>query len=60
MEEYTRVVTESIVDAIQNDMRVDVAVDQGMTVVASGGNAGGPVVTTGTNPTPHTGTGVAS
>lgn len=60
MEEYTRVLSDSIVDAIQNDMRVDIAVDQGMTVVASGGNAGGPLVATGANPAPHTGTGVAS
>lgn len=59
MENYTRVITEEIVDSIQNDMRVDIAVDQGMIVTAAGGNAGGPVVTTGANPAPHTATGLA-
>ena len=58
MEEYTKILTEEIVDSIQNDARVDIAVDQGMIVTAAGGNAGGPIVTTGANTAPHTGTGV--
>ena len=60
MEEYTKIITEEIVDSIQNDMRIDVAVDSGMVVNAAGGNAGGPVVTTGANPSPHSATGIAS
>jgi hypothetical protein len=39
-------------------MRVDVAVDSGMVVTTAGGNAGGPVLSTGSNPAPHTATGI--
>ena len=60
MEEYTKVVMEEMVDALQTDMRVDVAIDAGMTVLGSGANAGGPVVTTGSNPVPHSGSGLAT
>jgi len=60
MEAYTKVFTEEIVRAIQNDMRVDVAIDPGMTVIAAGANAGGPIVTNGANPSPHSATGLAS
>jgi hypothetical protein len=60
MEEYTRVLTDEIVDAIQSDMRVDIAVDAGMTVFGSGANAGGPIVTTGSNVAPHSGSGLAT
>ena len=51
---------DELVDALQSDMRVDVAIDAGMTVLGSGANAGGPVVTTGSNPTPHSGSGLAT
>ena len=60
MEEYTRVMMDEIVDAIQTDMRIDVAIDAGMTVLGSGANAGGAVVTTGANPSPHSGSALAS
>lgn len=60
MEEYTRVLTDEIVDAIQSDMRVDIAVDAGMTVFGSGANSGGPIVTTGSNVAPHSGSGLAT
>tara|TARA_Y100000389_G_scaffold200051_1_gene239702 strand:+ start:1353 stop:1769 length:417 start_codon:yes stop_codon:yes gene_type:complete len=60
MEEYTRTVMSELVDAIQTDMRVDIAIDAGMTVLGSGANAGGPIVTTGSNPAPHSGSGLAS
>lgn len=60
MENYTKIIAEEFVSAIQEDMRVDVAVDTGITVQASGGNAGGPVVAVGASIAPHTGTGVAS
>ena len=60
MEEYTKVMTDEIVDAIQSDMRVDIAVDVGMTVLGTGANAGGPVVTTGSNIAPHSGSGLAT
>jgi hypothetical protein len=60
MEEYTKVMTDEIVSAIQNDMKVDVAIDSGMQVISTGANSGGPVVSTGVNPTPHTGAGLAT
>jgi hypothetical protein len=59
MEAFVKVVAEAIVDAIQNDMRVDVAVDTGVTIQANGANSGGPVVSVGSSIAPHTGTGVA-
>lgn len=58
MEQFARIMLEELVDAIQNDMRVDVAVDIGMQVIALGGNAGGPVTTNGANPKPHTAVGI--
>ena len=59
MEAFVKVLSESIVDALQNDMRIDVAVDTGITVQANGANAGGPVVAFGASISPHTGSGVA-
>jgi hypothetical protein len=59
MENYTKILLEEIVDAIQSDMRVDIVTDAGATVSASGGNAGGPVVCVGATVAPHTGIGVA-
>lgn len=59
MENYTKIIIEEIVDAIQNDLRVDVVTDAGATVTASGGNAGGPVVCVGATVAPHTGIGIA-
>lgn len=59
IEELVRIMVEEIVDAIQNDMRVDVAVDIGMLVTSTGANAGGPVASTGANIKPHTGVGIA-
>jgi hypothetical protein len=59
MEEFVKIFSEAIVDAIQNDMRVDVAVDTGVTIQANGANAGGPVASVGASITPHTGTGIA-
>jgi len=59
MEKYTSVLLDEIVDAIQGDMRIDVVTDPGATVIASGGNAGGPVVATGAVTVPHTGVGIA-
>jgi hypothetical protein len=60
MESYTQIVVEEIVDAIQTDMRVDTAVDPGMTVTSTGANAGGPVVSVGANVAPHSATGLAT
>lgn len=59
MEELVKVMCEEIVDAIQNEMRVEVAVDQGMQVVSNGANAAGPVPSTGINPRTHSATGIA-
>lgn len=59
MENYTKVMSEEIVNSIQNDMRVDVAVDPGMSVQASGANGGGPLVAVGASTAPHTAVGIA-
>lgn len=59
MENFVKVLCEEIVDAIQNEMRVDIALDAGATVSAAGGNAGGPVTVVGSTVAPHTGVGVA-
>ncbi len=59
MENFVKIFCEEVVDAIQNDLRVDVVTDAGATVSASGGNAGGPVVCVGATVAPHTGIGVA-
>jgi hypothetical protein len=60
MEAYTKAMVEEIYDSIHSEMRVDVAVDQGMIVTSAGGNSGGPVASTGSNPSPHTATGVGN
>jgi hypothetical protein len=60
MEEYTKLVSDEIVDSIQSDMRIDIAVDAGMLVQSNGGNAGGPVVSVGQNPLPQGGNAVAT
>jgi hypothetical protein len=49
-----------LVDAIQNDMRVDIGIFPGGTVNANGANAGGPVAAVGTTITPQEGVGIAS
>lgn len=59
MENLVKVMSEEYVSAIQNDMRVDIATDQGQTVSATGGNAGGPVQAIGATVAPHTAIGVA-
>ena len=58
-EMLVKVMCEEVVEAIQNDMRIDLAVDAGMTVNSLGANAGGPVNSVGASVAPHTGTGVA-
>lgn len=60
MEAFTRVLIEELFDSIQSEMRVDTAVDSGMIVTSAGGNAAGPVASTGSNPSPHTAVGIAS
>jgi len=60
MEAYTRAIVEEIYDSMHNEMRVDTAVESGMIVTSAGGNAGGPVASTGSNPAPHTATGIVS
>ena len=59
MEQLVRIMCEEFVDAIQNDMRVDIAVDVGMIGQGFGANAGGPITTINTTTKPHTGIGVA-
>src|ERR1035437_819899 len=59
MEAFAKIMTEEIFDSIQNEMRVDTAVDIGMLVQSTGGNAGGPVVSVGQNPLLHSATGMS-
>ncbi len=59
MEEFARIIIEEVFESIQNEMRIDAVVDQGMQVVSAGANAGGPVLSNGVNTAPHTGIGVA-
>lgn len=59
MEILIKIICEEVVDALQNDMRIDVVTDAGATVTASGGNGGGPVVCVGATVAPHTGVGIA-
>jgi len=60
MENFVKHMMEVIVDAIQTDMRVDIATDAGALVQASGANAGGPVIAIGSTIAPHSATGIAS
>jgi hypothetical protein len=60
MENFVKVFCEEIIDSIQNDMRVDVALDPGAVLTAAGGNAGGPITVIGATTAPHSATGVAS
>lgn len=60
MENFVKVLCEEIIDAVQNDMRVDIALDPGATVTAAGGNAGGPVTVVGATTAPHSGVGIAN
>jgi hypothetical protein len=60
MESLIRVIAEEVVDAIQSDARVDIAVDQGMIVTSAGANAAGPVASTGANVAPHTAVGITN
>lgn len=59
MENLVKVMSEEFVGAVQNDMRIDIAVDAGMSVTTAGANAGGPVTSQGASTAPHTGVGVA-
>lgn len=60
MEALIKVLCEEFVDAIQNDMRVDIAVDQGITLQAAGANGGGALTAVGSTLQNGTGVGVAS
>lgn len=59
MEQYTKILIEEFIDAIQQDMRIDVVTDAGQTVSTAGGNGGGPVTCVGATVSPHTGVGIA-
>ncbi len=58
MEELVKIICEEVIDAIQNEMRIDVAVDSGMTILSTGASASGPITSTGANPMPHTAVGI--
>jgi len=60
MEAFVVVLCQEIVDAIQNDMRVDIGIFPGGTVNANGANAGGPVASVGTTITAQEGVGIAN
>jgi len=59
MEAFAKIMSEETIDAIQNQMRVDVALDQGALLNANGANAGGPISVVGATIAPHTGIGIA-
>jgi hypothetical protein len=59
MEAFTVILAEEIVDAIQNQMRVDIAIFPGGTIQAAGGNAGGPVASVGATVNAQNGVGIA-
>lgn len=58
MESFVKALSEEIIDHIQSQCRIDIAVDAGVKVQATGGNAGGPLTAVGASFAPHTGTGV--
>ena len=60
MENFVKVLCEEIIDSVQNEMRVDIALDPGATLTAAGGNAGVPVTVVGATVAPHSGIGIAS
>jgi len=59
MEGYTLIMIEEIVSAIQNHMRVDIAINPGGMIQTMGANAGGPVVSVGSTINIQTGVGIA-
>ena len=59
MEALVKIIAEEIISALQNDMRIDLIMDAGATVTASGANAGGPLIAVGATIAPHTGVGIA-
>ena len=59
MEIFVKILCEEVIDAIQSEMRVDIALDPGAVLTASGGNAGGPIVVVGSTTAPHSGVGIA-
>lgn len=58
IEILTNIICEELVGAQQDDARVDLMVDMGQQVTSFGANAGGPIVTQGSNIGPWIGTGV--
>ena len=59
MEALVGIIIEEFVDSIQDDMRVDIAVDSGIKVQSNGANVAGPVASFGTSILPSTAIGVA-
>jgi len=59
MEAFVVVLCEELIDAIQNDMRVDIGIFPGGTVNTNGANAGGPVASIGTTINAQQGIGIA-
>lgn len=58
MENLVKIIAEEVIDHFQSQARCDVAVDVGIKLQATGGNAGGPVTAIGSSIAPHTGIGV--
>ena len=59
MEAFVLVLCEEIINAIQNDMRVDIGIFPGGVINANGANAGGPVASIGTTVNAQEGVGIA-
>jgi len=60
MEAFVVILCEEFIDALQNDMRIDIGVFPGGTVNANGANSGGPVAAIGTTINAQEGIGIAN
>mgnify|MGYP001579175568 CR=1 FL=1 len=60
MEKLIRIMVEEIFKAFQQDAKLSISVDSGITLNANGGNAGGPISVIGQTILPGSGTGVIS
>ena len=59
-EKKTRIIVEEIFKAFQQDAKLSVAVDSGISLVANGGNVGGPITVVGQTLMPGSATGIIS
>lgn len=60
LEILMNIISEEMISAVQEDMRVDVLIDPGQQITAFGANGGGPIVVQGSNIAPWLATGIGS